>query len=238
MPIRQWLPTWHRGTTHGDPAQPPGAAPVAAGPQAGPDPPDDPGRSATAVRPAGLPGHHHRADRGRGRPGPPHLLPLLPDQGGGRLLGRLPAHPGRVRGHPTRPRTGPGGAAPRHRRRPGRILWAGSGAAAGADQAGVPDPGAASPAAPAAGRVGGREGRHAPPAGGGARPGELEVRALAAAVAAALFVAIEDWQAHDGQGDLGALLDRALDAGLAAPPPASRGAPPSLSSPATTTPAP
>jgi AcrR family transcriptional regulator len=44
----------------------------------------------------------------------------------------------------------------------------------------------------------------------GARPDDLEVRAIAAAVAAALFVAIEEWQAHDGQGDLRALLDRAL----------------------------
>jgi AcrR family transcriptional regulator len=39
---------------------------------------------------------------------------------------------------------------------------------------------------------------------------DLEVRATAAAIAAALFVAIEDWQAHDGQQDLGALIDRAL----------------------------
>ena len=49
----------------------------------------------------------------------------------------------------------------------------------------------------------------------GARPDDLEVRAVAAAVAATLFVAIEQWQAHDGQGDLGALIDRALDAVLA-----------------------
>jgi AcrR family transcriptional regulator len=69
----------------------------------------------------------------------------------------------------------------------------------------------------------------------GTRPEELEVRALAAAVAAALFVAIEDWQAHDGQGDLGALLDRALDAVLADPLPASMGTPPSARPTATTT---
>jgi hypothetical protein len=46
---------------------------------------------------------------------------------------------------------------------------------------------------------------------------DLRVRAIAAAVAAALFVAIEEWQAHDGRGDLGALIDRALDAVLAGP---------------------
>jgi AcrR family transcriptional regulator len=34
----------------------------------------------------------------------------------------------------------------------------------------------------------------------GVRPDDLEVRAIAAAVAAALFVAIEEWQAHDGRG--------------------------------------
>jgi AcrR family transcriptional regulator len=54
-----------------------------------------------------------------------------------------------------------------------------------------------------------------------ARPDDLEVRAVAAAVAAALFVAIEDWQAHDGQGDLGALIDRALDAVLVSSMPAT-----------------
>jgi AcrR family transcriptional regulator len=68
----------------------------------------------------------------------------------------------------------------------------------------------------------------------GARPDELEVRALAAAIAAALFVAIEHWQAHDGQGDLGGLLDRALDAVLADPLPASMGTPPSANATATT----
>jgi AcrR family transcriptional regulator len=60
----------------------------------------------------------------------------------------------------------------------------------------------------------------------GARPEALEVRAIAAAVAAALFVAIEDWQAQDGQADLSALLGRALDAVLARAMPASMGTPP------------
>jgi AcrR family transcriptional regulator len=46
---------------------------------------------------------------------------------------------------------------------------------------------------------------------------DLEVRAIAAAVAAALFVAIEEWQAHDGQGDLRGLIDRALGSVLAGP---------------------
>jgi AcrR family transcriptional regulator len=50
-----------------------------------------------------------------------------------------------------------------------------------------------------------------------ARPDDLEVRAIAAAIAAALFVAIEEWQAHDGQGDLGGLIDRALGSVLAGP---------------------
>jgi AcrR family transcriptional regulator len=49
------------------------------------------------------------------------------------------------------------------------------------------------------------------------RPDDLEVRALAAAVAATLFVAIEDWQAHDGQEDLGALIERALGSILGSP---------------------
>jgi AcrR family transcriptional regulator len=48
----------------------------------------------------------------------------------------------------------------------------------------------------------------------GVRPDDLEVRAIAAAVAAVLFVAIEEWQSHDGQGDLGGLIDRALGAVL------------------------
>jgi AcrR family transcriptional regulator len=46
---------------------------------------------------------------------------------------------------------------------------------------------------------------------------DLEVRAVAAAIAAALFVAIEEWQAHDGQQDLGALIDRTLGSVLAGP---------------------
>jgi hypothetical protein len=44
----------------------------------------------------------------------------------------------------------------------------------------------------------------------GAGPADLEIRAIAAAIAAALWVAAEEWQANDGQGDLGALIDRAL----------------------------
>jgi AcrR family transcriptional regulator len=56
----------------------------------------------------------------------------------------------------------------------------------------------------------------------GARPDDLEVRAIAAAIAAALFVAIEEWQAHDGQQDLGALIDRALGSILADPLPATK----------------
>jgi AcrR family transcriptional regulator len=46
---------------------------------------------------------------------------------------------------------------------------------------------------------------------------DLEVRAVAAAIAAALFVAIEEWQAHDGQQDLGARIDRTLGSVLAGP---------------------
>ena len=55
----------------------------------------------------------------------------------------------------------------------------------------------------------------------GVHADDLEVRAIAAAIAAALFVAIEDWQAHDGQGDLRGLIDRALGAVLAGPVPAT-----------------
>jgi AcrR family transcriptional regulator len=55
----------------------------------------------------------------------------------------------------------------------------------------------------------------------GARPDDLEVRAIAAAMAAALFVAIEEWQARDGQGDLRALIHRALGSVLAGPVPAT-----------------
>ncbi|HEV8279726.1 MAG TPA: TetR family transcriptional regulator [Streptosporangiaceae bacterium] len=55
----------------------------------------------------------------------------------------------------------------------------------------------------------------------GARPDDLEVRAMAAAIAAALFVAIEEWQARDGQPDLRALFHRALGSVLAGPVPAT-----------------
>jgi AcrR family transcriptional regulator len=51
----------------------------------------------------------------------------------------------------------------------------------------------------------------------GVHADDLEVRAIAAAVAAALFVAIEEWQAHDGRGDLRGLIDRALGSVLAGP---------------------
>ena len=53
----------------------------------------------------------------------------------------------------------------------------------------------------------------------GGRADDLEVRAMAAAIAAALFVAIEEWQAHDGQQDLGALIDRTLGSILTGPVP-------------------
>jgi AcrR family transcriptional regulator len=55
----------------------------------------------------------------------------------------------------------------------------------------------------------------------GVHADDLEVRAIAAAIAAALFVAIEEWQAHDGQGDLRGLIERALGAVLAGPVPAT-----------------
>ena len=45
----------------------------------------------------------------------------------------------------------------------------------------------------------------------------LQVRTVAAATAAALFVAIEEWQSGDGQEDLGGLLDRTLAIVLANP---------------------
>jgi hypothetical protein len=51
----------------------------------------------------------------------------------------------------------------------------------------------------------------------GARPDDLEIRAVAAAIAAALFVAIEEWQAQDGQADLRALIHRALGSVLGDP---------------------
>ena len=51
----------------------------------------------------------------------------------------------------------------------------------------------------------------------GARPDSLEVRAVAAAVAAAVWVAAEEWQAQDGEGELGALIDQALGSVLGGP---------------------
>ena len=45
----------------------------------------------------------------------------------------------------------------------------------------------------------------------GQRPDNLQVRAIAAAVAAAVWVAAEEWQAQDGREKLGALIDQALD---------------------------
>ena len=51
----------------------------------------------------------------------------------------------------------------------------------------------------------------------GARPDGLEVRAVAAAAAAAVWVAAEEWQAQDGEGDLGALIDQALGSVLGGP---------------------
>jgi hypothetical protein len=55
----------------------------------------------------------------------------------------------------------------------------------------------------------------------GAPPDDLEVRAIAAAIAAALFVAIEEWQARDGQADLRTLIHQALGSILAGPVPAT-----------------
>jgi AcrR family transcriptional regulator len=49
----------------------------------------------------------------------------------------------------------------------------------------------------------------------GMSPDHLEVRAMAAAVAAALWVAVEEWQAVEGQVELGPLIDRALGTVLA-----------------------
>jgi AcrR family transcriptional regulator len=52
----------------------------------------------------------------------------------------------------------------------------------------------------------------------GERPDNLEVRIIAAAVAAAVWVAAEEWQAQDdGDGELGALIDQALGTVLDAP---------------------
>ena len=49
----------------------------------------------------------------------------------------------------------------------------------------------------------------------GMSPDHLEVRAMAAAVAAALWVAVEAWQAVEGQVELGPLIDRTLGTVLA-----------------------
>jgi AcrR family transcriptional regulator len=49
----------------------------------------------------------------------------------------------------------------------------------------------------------------------GMSPDHLEVRAMAAAVAAALWVAVEEWQAVEGQVELGPLIDRTLGTVLA-----------------------
>jgi AcrR family transcriptional regulator len=43
-----------------------------------------------------------------------------------------------------------------------------------------------------------------------AREDELEIRAMAGAIAAALWVAVEEWQAEDGKDNLAALIERAL----------------------------
>ena len=51
----------------------------------------------------------------------------------------------------------------------------------------------------------------------GERPDDLEVRIIAAAVAAAVWVAIEEWQAQDGERELGALIDQALGTVLDGP---------------------
>jgi AcrR family transcriptional regulator len=45
----------------------------------------------------------------------------------------------------------------------------------------------------------------------GAHPDDLEIRATAAAIAAAVWVASEHWQAQDGQEALGTVIDRALN---------------------------
>jgi AcrR family transcriptional regulator len=60
----------------------------------------------------------------------------------------------------------------------------------------------------------------------GERPDNLQVRIIAAAIAAAVWVAAEEWQAQDGREELGALIDQALDTvlngALAATPTASK----------------
>jgi hypothetical protein len=49
------------------------------------------------------------------------------------------------------------------------------------------------------------------------RPDDLEVRIIAAAIAAAVWVAAEEWQAQDGRQELGALIEQALGTVLGAP---------------------
>ena len=49
----------------------------------------------------------------------------------------------------------------------------------------------------------------------GMSPDNLEVRAMAAAVAAALWVAVEEWQAEEGQVELRPLINRTLGTVLA-----------------------
>ena len=49
----------------------------------------------------------------------------------------------------------------------------------------------------------------------GMSPDNLEVRAMAAAVAAALWVAVEEWQTKDGQVELRPLIERTLATVLA-----------------------
>jgi AcrR family transcriptional regulator len=51
----------------------------------------------------------------------------------------------------------------------------------------------------------------------GEQPDTLQVRAVAAAVAAAVWVAAEEWQAQDGREELGALIDQALGSVLGGP---------------------
>jgi AcrR family transcriptional regulator len=56
----------------------------------------------------------------------------------------------------------------------------------------------------------------------GERPDNLQIRIIAAAVAAAVWVAIEEWQAQDGgREELGALIDQALGTVLGPPLPAT-----------------
>ena len=46
----------------------------------------------------------------------------------------------------------------------------------------------------------------------GARADELELRVIASAFGAAVIIAVDEWQKHDGKGDLLELVDRAVDA--------------------------